>query len=734
MSKEIKMLIIDDEEDMCETLADIFQKKGYYIESATTAKEAIEKVKEKFFNVALIDIRLPDLEGTELLKLMKNIHKDMIAIMITGYASLQNSVDALNLGAYGYLIKPLEMEEVIAMVERGLEEQHKQQELRITEEKYRILSENAKSVIFAKDLKGSFEDLTKKKKIFSIVPEDEFVDRDLLLNNLYQNALDAKKEASDNIFILGRRRIGKSAVLTRLYDKLFFDQGVVIPFYYTFEGKELIGEKFADDYFTNFVLQYLAYKKKDALILDELTDLGMALDLALELKDKGLIHVLKCYLNAKKSHDLYMMLKIAICGPKIVSNTNQNPICVIVDDFQKILNITDVSGRLLNIIGIYHYGVEGNYCSHIVSGSEVSISNQLILTRGPLAEKFEIVVMDYLNHISALELGRTLAKKYELELPEEYNIYLAKYTMGLPYYINRILYSVHKSKEKVVNAEVLSNAIAQEITRGAIYKDLEVQLLKYIKSNKLSIVRSILYFASNYEDEPIQIEEIAEKLRVPKVVVKMTLSQMSMTDLIESREDIYYNIPDHIVRKFLKIQYFREVKKIPPMNLEYKEKVELLSLLRDSQKINKILVQSKMLQLIYSWNNRMVPGKFFGLSKTEKVKLPKFEKIFSTKIKEYQIDSLATYTEDQLNKAWICESKYKIRKITKPEIIKFNKACIEVQKNYGIDEITKWIFNAKGFTIHAIKAAKKLNVLTTDLENLNYLLKIFGLKKLELKE
>ncbi|HID27009.1 MAG TPA: response regulator, partial [Methanosarcinales archaeon] len=63
------MLIIDDEEDMCETLADIFQKKGYYIESATTAKDAIEKVKEKFFNVALIDIRLPDLEGTELLKL-----------------------------------------------------------------------------------------------------------------------------------------------------------------------------------------------------------------------------------------------------------------------------------------------------------------------------------------------------------------------------------------------------------------------------------------------------------------------------------------------------------------------------------------------------------------------------------------------------------------------------------------------------------------------------------------
>lgn len=355
-------------------------------------------------------------------------------------------------------------------------------------------------------------------------------------------------------------------------------------------------------------MQYLAYKKKDLqMIINELTDLRMALDLALELKDKGLIHVLKCYLNAKKSHDLYMMLKIAICGPKIVSKTNQNPICVIVDDFQKILNIADVSGRLLNIIGIYHYGVEGNYCSHIVSGSEVSIIMKEILTRGPLAEKFEIVVMDYLNHISALELGRTLAKKYEFELPEEHNIYLAKYTIGLPYYINRILYSVHKSKEKVVNAEVLSNSIAQEITRGAIYKDLDVQLLKYIKSNKLSIVRSILYFASNYEDEPIQIEEIAEKLRVPKVVVKMTLSQMSMADLIESREDIYYNIPDHIVRKFLKIQYFREVKKIPPMNLEYKEKVELLSLLRDSQKINKILVQSKMLQLIYSWNNRMVP-------------------------------------------------------------------------------------------------------------------------------
>ncbi|MFQ6063666.1 MAG: ATP-binding protein, partial [Methanosarcinales archaeon] len=500
-----------------------------------------------------------------------------------------------------------------------------------------------------------------KPKIFTVVPEDEFVDRERILDILYTNALDAAREASNNTFIIGRRRIGKSAILTRLYDKLFFEQDIVVPFYFTFENlASYFGNYFAESYFTSFVSQYLAFKKKDVLIIDELTDLNIAYNLAQEINDSGLIHILKSYLNAKKSKSLFKMLNIAIGGPRMVSNINQSPICAIVDEFQNILKIVDRDGSPLNLQGLYQFGVEGTYCPHFVSGSAVSIIMKEILTRGALVGRFGIERVDKLELEYALELGRRLSKKYKFELPEEQNIYLANYTEGLPYYINRILYAVYKSGEKLVNEEVLSEAISRELTHGTIYNDLEGQILDYAERNDLNIVRSVLYFAANYEEERIDPGAIAKKLKVSEIKVSKTLSQMARADLIfETNANLHFNIDDPVMRQFLKNQYVREIMKIPPDTLEYEETLKLKKQLNDLQRINGILIESHIKLLMVYWDNRIVNGNLFGIEGN--IKLPKFERIFSTKVKppkskEYQIDSLAAYTENKISKAWIGES------------------------------------------------------------------------------
>jgi DNA-binding NtrC family response regulator len=127
------ILIVEDDAIIRETLSAILQEKGYKIDTAKNGQEAIQKSQTKFFNLALLDIKLPDMEGTHLLTTMhKNLPK-MMKIMVTGYPSLKNAVEALNLGADAYVIKPVKPEKLLALIKEKLEEQREAEKM--TEEK-----------------------------------------------------------------------------------------------------------------------------------------------------------------------------------------------------------------------------------------------------------------------------------------------------------------------------------------------------------------------------------------------------------------------------------------------------------------------------------------------------------------------------------------------------------------------------------------------------------------------
>jgi DNA-binding NtrC family response regulator len=133
METKGNILIVDDDPSIRKVLAAILVEKGYAVETADTGKKGISRSKNRFYNLALIDIRLPDMEGTQLLKQMRQTEPKMARVIITGYPSLQNAVEALNNGADAYIIKPLDIDHALTVIENLLQKQR--ESLKMTQEK-----------------------------------------------------------------------------------------------------------------------------------------------------------------------------------------------------------------------------------------------------------------------------------------------------------------------------------------------------------------------------------------------------------------------------------------------------------------------------------------------------------------------------------------------------------------------------------------------------------------------
>ncbi len=126
-----RVLVVDDEEGVRITTAAILEQEGYHVETAGDGREALERVAGGHFDLVLTDLRMEDMDGSTLLGELHTKHPQVVTVVLTGYASIESSIDALRLGVYDYLVKPCVIDDLKRTVRRALE--HRDQTARITE-------------------------------------------------------------------------------------------------------------------------------------------------------------------------------------------------------------------------------------------------------------------------------------------------------------------------------------------------------------------------------------------------------------------------------------------------------------------------------------------------------------------------------------------------------------------------------------------------------------------------
>ena len=178
-----KILIVDDEPRMCQSLMELLAGHNYELKTANSAKEAIEYLNKNYFDLILLNIGLPDMDGFQVMDHINRQSPKTLIIVMTGHASMESAVKALRKGAYDYLRKPFEPEKLLTTVKFALNQQKVKKDgelakeaLRESEERFRSIVENTNAGYFFIDRDGLIQDVNESWiKMYGYSSFDEIV-------------------------------------------------------------------------------------------------------------------------------------------------------------------------------------------------------------------------------------------------------------------------------------------------------------------------------------------------------------------------------------------------------------------------------------------------------------------------------------------------------------------------------------------------------------------------------
>ena len=159
MANRMCVLIIDDDSNLRKTLSDILKAKGYETHTAKDGVEGLALLKQHAVNLALIDLRLPDMSGIEVLGRVRADYPSMEAVILTGNATLDSAIEATNRGAFSYLQKPYDVDQLLLHIRRAFEKQQAE------EEREKLVRELQEALDKIKTLRGIIPICASCKKI-----------------------------------------------------------------------------------------------------------------------------------------------------------------------------------------------------------------------------------------------------------------------------------------------------------------------------------------------------------------------------------------------------------------------------------------------------------------------------------------------------------------------------------------------------------------------------------------
>jgi hypothetical protein len=580
-----------------------------------------------------------------------------------------------------------------------------------------------------------------------MVHEDEFTDRVELLRELDQWVKAIGRMGSWSTALIAPRRIGKTVLLDRLVNTVFFKpEYQVAPFYFKMTREKRTLKEFLLEYATTFFRQYLAYCEQDAALfrnkhmeLEELLTYQTSHQAAIMAK-KSIEAFLKRY-HRKGDEDALIHWDAFICEPEQLASYTDIRVAVIIDEFQDMkfyiynmsAELMDSKDRLngfgaINLPATYDRQAQSKKAPMLVSGSAVTLIFRTVMG-GPLGGRFGFKYIKPLSIPDGATLLHNTLKYYAPSsvISPELALYASTQVGGHPYYLYCLAVSEYEDKG-FGDEKTIDRLIRYEIENGKIFGFWQTHFdnnRKHINADDdLELGKKIIYYFTQYNNQPVDIKAIAQKLKVPKPAVERKIEKLYQADLVYRTAARYYTFNDICLMRFIKFVYEQDLEGLEQIDLSQQNLINTLK-----GKFLEMVVEVSMMK----FNHERLPGSWFG--QTGEVEVPLFQLVKTMTVKgaktpAYQIDVFGK--EERSHKVWLCECKYTKTTMDLKQVKKLESAAqvlIQVHKEEGtaVPEIHLWLVSTGGFAKDVLTYIdSRADIYYSDYEGINSLFKAYG--------
>jgi hypothetical protein len=584
-----------------------------------------------------------------------------------------------------------------------------------------------------------------------------FTDREDVFARLRQWLGWVENHVGKSVGLIGHRRVGKTAILHRLYNDLFWQKGMIIPFYFEMRKEPIWIKTLAVRYFTTFAKQYIAFRLQipELVEQEDLTLEGLQPYLA-DLGNDVMVREIEQFPRASETMDPQLLFHRAIDFPSTLAVRHHQRVVVIFDEFQYMDEYVCWDAERKNPIprysGAFHSVCEYLDAPMLVAGSQVSLMEHRTLNG--LRGRFSAWRLGPLSIDDGTELALRLARYHDLDLTAKSAYEVSRLAGGHPFYITRLVCSPAPDKD-LRNPESLAAVAEYEVKQGEIKRFWNEHFRDQAGLLVSAEAKHLLFALLQWEEETPQAEkdkwggasykELAARVGMEPIEARALLDRLQDADLIEEGEtdSRFRGLPDPLLERCLRLNYGDEVldRSREDMAAEttqhFQERIaelegtvaNLRGHLRDLLgRTAELAVQRVMKQ---GFRGQRVEGtRFFNCAGG--IALPQFARVRADYVateggEQYQLDNVGLPERPEREETWVTEQKNWEKRVGLPEARKFARAVEAYQAERGLKRAVAWLYGRAGFTEAARAFLEKEGILYSDQEQLLDLAEELGL-------
>lgn len=570
------------------------------------------------------------------------------------------------------------------------------------------------------------------------VEPEIFTDREEELAFLMEWAGMVAKRWEKSIALVSPRRYGKTAILERFYNRLFWERDDVVPFYYELREDKLWLREFAVNYYLSFLQQFLAYRLRDAsLAFKSKPQPDRLYQLAVEAKEKLVQEWLKD-LPAWRESGYYNLMEVIRTTPHYYASETGLSIIVMFDEFQRLDDVLyydqELTRKCHPYTGGFATAAESCWAPMLIAGSQVTMLTRRALG-GAMAGRVGSVRLNLMPLDGGAELARKLARQQGFDLPLELAYTISRLTKAHPYYVWCLFHSRTPgrdlSTEEGVKA-VLTFEVENPLGRiNEFWRDHFRQNMAAI--NEVNAKRMVLYLL-RHQGEEVPVDEIVDRLdlTISKEEANRKLRELVWGDLIEEiGASLYGGLSDPMLERVLRVEYSWELEQLrrseAAVQVEEEIAADVLAV-KDGMiahlrgqlnnwvgRAGEVFVEKVMKRC---FEGQDVEGEEY-FHRPGPVRLSRFARVHTVYInppgatRTYQVDLYAAPQEDG-EPPWVVEVKNWERPVGRPEVERFLEAAESLRADRGHEEIVRWFYARGGFSGPAEALLQERGALYTD--------------------